>query len=542
MEPHLSDAQARAATSHSLKRRYRRILRFAALALVQTWWFELFLPKFGLKKYVAASRTRRLQRLARRFRELAADLGGLVIKAGQFLSARIDVLPVEITRELEGLQDEVAPEPFESVVRQIESQLGLPLASAFQEFSTEPIAAASLGQAYRATLSAGLAADLGFENVIVKVLRPGIEEVVEVDLKAIRKVGTWLSKIRLVYRRADAPALVEEFAFTCLQEIDYRVEAQHLEHFAQDFSNDPWVSTPTVIWERSARKVLVLSDVSAIKISDVDALEAVGIDPNQVAAELARVTFQQMFVTGFFHADPHPGNIFVTPAGPDSPVPFTLTFIDFGMMGEVSEALKQDLQTLLFAVVARDARAYVQAIQKLGILLPSADTVQLERAVSALFERFAGLGVADLTKTDPREIRAFAFKFNEILRTLPFQMPENFLLLFRSISLISGVTSALNRDFNMWDAVDPFARALINGAGRRTAGAAGRQILATVTAMVGLPQRLESLISRIENGDLVTRNPELEQKLKSVSASNSRLTVVVAIAAIVIAALSMGVI
>lgn len=522
-----------AQTSHSLKRRYRRILTFAAIALAQTWWFELVLPKFGLKKQVAKSRTRRLQKLARKFRVLAADLGGLVIKAGQFLSARIDVLPVEITRELEGLQDEVAPEPFESVVAQIEQQLGLPLTVAFEEFANEPIAAASLGQAYRARLSAGLAGDLGFAEVIVKVLRPGIDDVVAVDLKAIRKVGSWLSRIRLVNRRADAPALVEEFAFTCLQEIDYRVEAQHLERFAADFSGDPWVATPTVIWERSARKVLTLSNVAAIKISDVSALEAAGIDSNQVAAELARVTFQQMFVTGFFHADPHPGNIFVTPQGFGSAVPFTLTFIDFGMMGEVSEVLKQDLQTLLFALVARDARGYVMAIQRLGVLLPTADTVQLERAVSALFDRFAGLGVADLTKTDPRELRDFAIKFNEILRTLPFQMPENFLLLFRSISLISGVTSALNRDFNMWDAVDPFARTLLNGGASRTFGAAGRQLLSTLTTLASLPQRLDALISRVENGDLVTRNPVLEQKVKSVSASSTRLTIVIVLTAAV---------
>jgi predicted unusual protein kinase regulating ubiquinone biosynthesis (AarF/ABC1/UbiB family) len=509
---------------YSLDRRYRKILRFAALALVQTWWFELVLPKFGLSKFVAKHRTARLQKLARKFRVLAAELGGLVIKAGQFLSARIDLLPVEITKELEGLQDEVAPEPFELVRNQIESQLGFQIEQAFATFDPQPIAAASLGQAHRARLSSSLAADLGFEDVIVKVLRPGIEAVVEVDLKALRKVGVWLSRVKLVSRRADAPALVEEFATTSYEEIDYLHEAANLERFANDFANDPWVATPVVVWERTAKKVLVLNDVSAIKISDVDSLQAAGIDPNAVAAELARVTFQQMFVTGFFHADPHPGNIFVAPASAENPAgnAFTLIFVDFGMMGEVSSELRSELQRFLFAIVARDARAYVASIQRLGVLLPSADTVELERAVSALFERFAGLGVADLTQTDPREIRDFALRFSEIVRTLPFQLPENFLLLFRAISLISGVTSSLNREFNMWDAVDPFARTLLNGGANSTLRGFGRELIGFANTLVGLPARVDNLLARIDRGEVTTRNPELEKRVRSADVSIRR--------------------
>ena len=533
--------------SKALKARYRRILRFASLALAQTWWFELVLPRFGMSKLAARSRLARMQKLARKFHVLAADLGGLMVKVGQFMSSRLDVLPVEITRELEGLQDEVAPQPFSQISDLIERELGFGIDTAFATINPEPIAAASLGQAYRAELSTGLAAELGISNVIVKVLRPGIEDIVEVDLAALRKVGGWLSRVKLVSRRTDAPALVEEFAKITLQEIDYLHEAENLERFASDFAIDPRVATPNVIWERSSQRVLTLSDVSAIKISDVASLEAAGIDPNAVAAELARVTFEQLFVNGFFHADPHPGNIFVTPLGAstddadgdesDSGLgrkDFALTFIDFGMMGEIQPDLRANLQRFVFAVVARDARGWIDSSERMGLLLASADKVVLERAIAKLFDRFGGVGVAELTQTDPREIREFALQFSDIVRTLPFQLPNDFLFLFRAISLISGVTSSLNRDFNMWDALDPFARTLLNGGGSRTAKGLAKQALSAAQLLAGLPRRLDTLASRAERGELTIRNPELESRVRALDSSTRRTTSGVIFAALLI--------
>lgn len=519
----------------ALRARYRRIMRFAARALVQAWWFELVLPRFGLARLAARGRIRRLQRLSRRFHDLAADLGGLMIKVGQFLSSRLDVLPPEITRELEGLQDEVAPEPFTAIVAQAERELGIPLDRAYAFVDPTPIAAASLGQAHRARLSPGIAADLGFEDVVIKVLRPGIEQIVEVDLAALRRVGRWLSRVKLVNRRTDAPALVEEFATTSLEEIDYVHEAINVERFAADFADDQRVGTPVVVWERSARRLLTLSDVTAFKITDVAALQAAGIDPNAVAAELARATFEQIFVAGFFHADPHPGNIFVTPAAGGELGGFALTFIDFGMMGEIDDELRDGLRQFIFAVAARDARGWVAATQRLGVLLPSADTVELERAISALFDRFGGMGVAELTRIDPRELEAFARQFSEVIRTLPFQLPESFLLLIRTISLISGVTSALNRDFNMWDAVDPFARTLLNGGGGgATARSLGREAVSIMSALARLPQRVDALATRIDRGELAVRSPEVEHRLRVIDGSVRRTTSAILFAALLI--------
>jgi len=518
-----SQVDSKSRNTRALKARYRRIMRFATAVLIQTWWFELALPKIGLGKITGKSRIKRISRQARKFHDLAVDLGGLMIKLGQFLSSRLDVLPESITSQLEGLQDEVQPENFSEILAQIERELGLPVSDAFESFESTPIAAASLGQAHRARLTTLLSDEVGYSDVIVKILRPNIEEIVEVDIKALRRVGRILSRIRLVSRRADAPALVEEFAETSYQEINYLNEAKNLLRFKSDFAGDDRVSVPEVVWERSARRVLTLSDVSAIKITDVAALEQAGIDPNAVAAELARVTFQQYFITGFFHADPHPGNIFVTPSVSLSGNSFSLTYIDFGMMGEITNEVRLNLQRLLVALASRDARASLEATQRLKFLLPSADEYELERALETLFERFGGLGVAELIQTDPGEIRDLALEYSQIIRTLPFQLPENFLLIFRSLSLISGVTSALNKNFNLWDAVDPFARTLLSQGGGLIRSLAGN-LIETVVTLARLPMRLEELTFKVDKGTLSSRSPETEKRLRVLDSSVRRLT------------------
>src|SRR5690606_28607610 len=202
--------------------RYRRILRFAAALIAQSWWFELVLPRIGLARLADRGRTQRLTRTARRFRALAVSLGGLMINVGQFLSSRLDVLPPEITEELAGLQDEVPAAPFPEIRVLAEEELGMPLDRAYAAFGGTTVAAASLGQAHRARLEPDLAADTGFADVIVKVQRPGIEAVVDVDLAALRRVAGWLTRFRFVADHVDAPALVEEFAHTSRAAIDSR--------------------------------------------------------------------------------------------------------------------------------------------------------------------------------------------------------------------------------------------------------------------------------------------------------------------------------
>ncbi|MET0297896.1 MAG: AarF/UbiB family protein [Microbacterium sp.] len=494
-----------------MRARYRRITRFAARYLVQAWWFELFLPRIGLSAVSARNRTRRLTRIAQRFHVLAVDLGGLMIKVGQFMSSRLDVLPPSITKELEGLQDEVPAVDFAAIRASAEAELGMPLERAFAVVDEVPLAAASLGQAHRAILSPEIAAETGLSEVVVKIQRPGIDQIVDVDLRALRKVAGWLSRVRLVSSRVDMPTLVEEFAATSLEEIDYVHEAANAERFASDFADDVRVSVPQVVWERTTRRVLTLQDVTAIKITDVDALRAAGIDPSQVASVFAAVMFDQLFADGFFHADPHPGNIFVTVD--DSELGWHLTFIDFGMMGEVPESLRRGLRRLIIAAASRDGKGLVDGIRDVGVLLPSADTAELERAMTQLFARFGGMGFAELQEVDPREFRAFAVEFGDVVRSLPFQLPENFLLIIRAMSLVSGNCSALDPAFNIWDSIEPYANRLIREESGNVVQDFATQALTAAGVAARLPQRIDDVVTRIEDGRLAVETPKLDRRI-----------------------------
>ncbi|WP_404436991.1 AarF/ABC1/UbiB kinase family protein [Microbacterium aerolatum] len=516
--------------------RYRRILRFASLQLVQVWWFELFLPRIGLSAVAERTRTDRMRRIAERFHVLAVELGGLMIKVGQFMSSRLDVLPPEITDELAGLQDEVPAVPFADIKALAEAELGVSLDRAFAWVDETALAAASLGQVHRARLSELDAADTGLENVVVKVQRPGIDGVVAVDLAALRKVAGWLRRVRIVSDRVDAPALVEEFAHTCMEEIDYLHEAANAERFGENFADDPRVSTPEVVWERTTRRVLTLQDVTAIKINDTAALRAAGIDPARVADTFAEVMFAQVFTHSFFHADPHPGNIFVTP-GPSTGSgvgSWRLTFVDFGMMGEVPEGLRSGLRAVVIAVAARDGRKLVDAAQEVGVLLPSGDTKEFEKALTALFARFGGMGFAELSKVDPREFRDFALEFGDTVRALPFQLPEGMLLLFRAVALTSGMCSGLNPAFNVWDAVEPYAAQLLRDESGNTVKAFAEQAWQTAAVTARLPGRIDAVITEIEDGTLTFDTSRLERRLDSLVRIGVRVISAVLFAGLVV--------
>ena len=522
-------------TSAQLRARYRRILGFFSVVTASFIYWEILLPKIGLTRWSDRSRQKRNRAIAARFRTLAIRQGGLMIKVGQFLSARLDVLPVEITEELSGLQDEVPPAPFAAIRSRAEQEYGRRLEEVFASFDAEPLAAASLGQAHRAVLRAEDAEETGFADVVVKVQRPDIDKIVDVDLAALRRVGRWLTRYEPVSSRADVPALVEEFATTTLAEIDYLAEASNAAHFAEAFPDPTVVRVPEVAWELTTTRVLTLEDVTAIRIGDHEAIAAAGIDREQVAHRLVETYLQQIFTDGVFHADPHPGNLFVEPAGPNGE--FRLTFIDFGMVGHIADDMRDGLREALIGIALQDAARLVGAFKDLHVLLPTADVKLLELAAAQVFDRFGGMTMGDLRDVSHEEMMSFGLQFRDLMVSMPFQLPENLLLLGRSIAMLSGLCTGLEPKFNVWSALAPYTAKLV--AGDKGEGQSWQVIkdegVKVAQTLMALPGRLDRLLATAERGEMAVRTPLLDLRVRRMERAMNRMVFVTMFAALLLA-------
>jgi predicted unusual protein kinase regulating ubiquinone biosynthesis (AarF/ABC1/UbiB family) len=520
-----------------LRARYRQILFFFARLLLNLLIWDVVLPRLGLRGLSRRTRPLRLRRSAADFRRQAVRMGGVLIKVGQFFSARVDVLPDEITSELAGLQDEVAPERFEDIRGLIETELGSTLGDAFVTFNEKPLASASLGQVHRAEIKAdGVNGDT-ITDIVVKVQRPDIEVIIATDLAALRRVGGWLQRYPPIRRRADVPALVQEFTHILYEEIDYLAEGRNAETFAATFADHPEVRVPEVIWTHTTRRVLSLEDVYAIKITDYGEIAAAGVDRAEVADRLFRIYLQQIFEDGFFHADPHPGNLFVHPFPAeegDSIVRWELTFVDFGMVGRVPPHLRAGLRELAIAVGTRDPRRMITAFQMMGVLLPEADLELLERAEERALEQFWGKSMSELADISYHEMREIALEYRDLLYQMPFQIPQNLILLGRTVGILSGMCTGLNPDFNFWDGMAPFARKLLademSEGWERWLGEVG-EVVRTVWA---LPSRAEALLTKMEKDGLRVRAPDVNEGMGRLERSANRLLGGVIFAALLI--------
>ena len=509
-----------------LRTRYRYIMGFFARATASFILWEIVLPRLGMRAITRRTRSRRLTRIAVQFRLLAIRMGGVMIKVGQFLSARADVLPPEITEELSGLQDEVPAEDFAAIRQLAEQELGTALEERFERFESEPLAAASLGQVHRARLHIEAAGSEGFQDVVVKVQRPFIEQLIEVDFSALHRVAGWLMRYKPISRRADVRALVTELETTVYREIDYLSEGQNAERFRTNFAESKRIHVPRVVWSQTTKRVLTLENVYAIKITDYEAISRAGIDRGEVAQVLFKTYLQQIFEDGFFHADPHPGNLFVTPRRVDEEkdVSWQLTFVDFGMVGSVPEHLSDGLRELIIGVGTRNVARVVQSYQTLGVLLPSADLKVLEQAGNQIFDRFWGMSMNELRKIDHREMRQFATQFRELMFEMPFQLPHNLLLLGRTVAILSGMCTALDPNFNVWTQLAPYAQKMIREEGVSNWDILLDQIGELVKQLIALPSQTGRVLTRLERGELNVNVPQVNRQIFHLEGAVNRLT------------------
>jgi predicted unusual protein kinase regulating ubiquinone biosynthesis (AarF/ABC1/UbiB family) len=497
----------------------RLLFFFGGLTLHILAW-DVGLRALGLGALARRSALSRYRRWARRFCRLATRMGGIWIKVGQFLSARVDVLPQAVTEELAGLQDEVAPIPFSALEPVLDQELGKGWREHFQAWGEEPLASASLGQVHRGRLACG-------DPVVVKIQRPGIERVIHTDLAALEVVISWLKRFRPVASRADLDALRDEFSRTVWRELDYLAEGANAERFAAMFAHNPGVRVPQVYWQQTTRRVLILEDVFFIKITEYQAIEDAGVDRKEVARRLLHTYLYQIFEEGFFHADPHPGNLFVEPLEDGT---WRLVFVDFGMTGELSDALRAGLREVLIGIATRDADRLVCAYQALGVLLPGADLERIRQAEKALLDRFWGRSMRDLTRIHWGEMHEFAKQFRDLLFELPFQVPADLIFLGRCVAILSGMCTGLDPDFNVFEHIVPYARKWLLEDEGDWLDFALDWLESQIRFWGRLPARLEGLLTAVERGELEVRAPALERRLERLERRPRRLGGLLAVA------------
>lgn len=528
-------------------RRYRKVRRFVARVFVEVVWWDVVLNVPGLRRFRRPPLIR-YQAVARRYRTLAAEMGGVLIKLGQFLSTRVDILPPEITGELAGLQDEVPPERFEDIARQIEEDFGRPLGAVFAWVSPVPIGAASLAQVHPARLPTG-------EEVVVKVLRPGIDVLVETDLAAVRLAARLLRFSKTIRRRIDLGRVGAEITSTTLAELDLLAEGRSAERFAANFAGDSRVYLPKVFWDWSARRTLTLENVGWIKIGDLAALDRAGISRPELARTLYRIYLLQIFEHSFVHADPHPGNLFVRPLPvgeelpfpPGAPVPpppagaerpFQVVFVDFGMVALIPERLRGALREYAIALGTRDAERMVRSYVAAGVLLPGADLRRLEEVHEELFQRFWGVAIGDLRETAFSEAEYFFRQYRDVLYELPFQVQVDLLFASRAVGLLAGLSTQLDPGFDPWAETLPFAQRLASQELRRDWRELLQEGLVQLQTLLALPRRVDAVLARAERGTLTIQStlaPDSRKTIQRLERSIHRLSWTVVAAGLLIA-------
>jgi predicted unusual protein kinase regulating ubiquinone biosynthesis (AarF/ABC1/UbiB family) len=429
------------------------------------------------------------------FRETAIKLGVLMIKLGQFLSSRADLLPEQALAVLSSLQDEVPAEPFSHVVSVIEEELGKPIDQTFSYVESKATAAASLGQVHKAVL-----ASTG-EEVAVKVQRPNIDQLVRSDLSSLKFVIRVITRFVNTGNFIDLKGVYREFERTVYEEIDFVTEAANCKRFKEMFKDDETIYIPEVYDEYTTRRLLVLEWIDGIKINDYTALEAAGIDRLEVANRTVQAYFHQFFDEGFFHADPHPGNIFVKPGSPgNGPI---IEFVDFGMVGSITSSMKKSMRALFLAFLTRDSETIVEELSTLGFIGKGANTSALERGLSLLLDQFYGLTLGEARDMDIPEV---ADEIGKLMYGQPFQIPAQFTFVGRAISTLVGVSTGLAPDFNFIDVAAPYARKFL-GLDTDEIGKTIQQLLAqlleTVNTLLKMPRTIERILTKLEAGQFV---------------------------------------
>lgn len=502
-------------------RRYREVTTVLA-----RHGFGLMLWRFGAGRLMPFHRgwfghARRDQPYteAEHLRLALEELGVTFIKLGQILSTRPDILPPEYIEELAKLRDSVPAVEVAAIRATIEEELAAPISELFAEFDDEPLASASIGQVHAARLRDGT-------EVVVKVQKPGVPERVEADLAVLRQMAEGAERRSETARRYGARALVEEFAWQLRSELDYVREGRNAERFADQFRDNRALHVPTVHWRHTTRAVLTMERVGGIRIGDVDALAAAGIDRHSLAEQSARIVFESVFRHGFYHADPHPGNFFVQPGG-------RIAVLDFGMMGRVPDEMRMAMVHLLMAAVGQHTEQVVDSLAEFGVRPPPDAREAFVRDVQHVLDAYYGLDLGEISAA------RFIDDLTAIARRHSLRLPASLSLLLKTIAMNEGVGRALDPSFNLVSVAEPFARDAIGELRSPVAFAkrATRSAIDSAALAVELPERARRILRQVEGGDFEVRlrRDEIDAALDGFGAIINRLAAAIVGAAVAVA-------
>ncbi len=399
----------------------------------------------------AQSRYRRASQL----RQILTDLGPTFIKVGQALSTRPDLVQQDFLDELVKLQDQLPPFANEHALHIIETQLKDTIGDVFSEISPEPVAAASLGQVYRARLYSG-------EEVAVKVQRPNLRPVLTLDLYLMRWAASWLSPWLPLNLGHDLTLIVDEFGTKLFEEIDYINEGRNAEKFADNFRSDPTVKVPSIVWRYTTHTVLVLEWIDGLKLTDTDRIRQAGLDTDALIRIGVTSGLRQLLEHGFFHADPHPGNLFAVAPPPltngNHPVTARMAYIDFGMMDQLEESGKETLVDAVVHLINKDYVELAKDFVKLGFLTPDVDIYPIVPALESVLGNIIGESVRDFN------FKTITDQFSKLMYDYPFRIPAKFALIIRSLITQEGLALTLNPNFRIVEVAYPYlARRLLTG-------------------------------------------------------------------------------
>ncbi|CCQ52784.1 ABC1 kinase family protein [Crocosphaera watsonii WH 8501] len=427
-------------------------------------------------------------------RENLLNLGPTFIKVGQLFSTRADLFPAEYVDELSKLQDEVPAFTYEQVSKTIEKDLGKPLSKLFRNFDPVPIAAASLGQVHKAKLHSG-------EEVVVKIQRPGLQQLFTIDLAILKKIAYYFQNHPKWGKGRDWIGIYEECCKILWEETDYLNEGQNADAFRRNFRGENWVKVPRVYWRYTSPRVLTLEYLPGIKISHYEGLEAAGLDRKLLARLGAKAYLCQLLNDGFFHADPHPGNIAVDTDG-------SLIFYDFGMMGRINTNVREKLMDTLFGIAQKDGDRVVSSLIALGALSATSDMGPVRRSVQFMLDNFMD------KPFEEQSIAAISDDLYELAYDQPFRFPATFTFVMRAFSTLEGVGKGLDPDFNFMEVAQPFALELVadldGSTGNSIIDELTRQATQVSNTALSLPRRIDDTIEKLDRGDIRLRVRSVE--------------------------------